>query len=83
MPIANRIVVVDMLVEVFVRGEDAKREAPSFQEEVDELPLDLVEAFPDVGTASCNILPLSFASSKSRAVRYHASSAPVAAVVPA
>ena len=55
--IANRVVVEDVLVEVFVGSKDAQGKAASFQDEVDQLPLDLVETLPDIGAGSGDILP--------------------------
>ena len=52
----NGIVVGGVLVEVPVGGEDVLGEAAHLKKEVDQVPLNLVEALPDVSTATCDIL---------------------------
>ena len=43
-------------MEGFVRIEDPSRKAPCFEDVVDKLPLDLIEACPYVCTPSCDSL---------------------------
>ena len=55
-PLTNGVVVLHVLVEVHVGIKDAKGETSHFQQEVDQLPLDLVKALPDVRTSSSDVL---------------------------
>ena len=52
---SNGVMVSDVLVEVPVSSEYPLWEATSFEEEVDERPLDLIEAFPNVSASTCDL----------------------------
>jgi hypothetical protein len=54
-PFSNGIVELHLFVKIHVGLQDSQGKAPSFQQVVDELPEDLVEALPDVSASTRNV----------------------------